>query len=176
MTVWIARKQLRFEQGKESAYGININLTWAEQLSVNVSHTGITPLYRVEVWATANGVQRQLHTVPKFEPGAVLTTFFASATVSEVFVSWNAPHPTGAGLRTEAVRVRYPEGAEKRVEYWKYYLWTRIRLAIRYRLGKKWSNQLAQKQTRFPLGRWKPHQMKISRPGDLTGWPVEYRE
>ncbi|TQE43606.1 hypothetical protein EJK80_06250 [Corynebacterium phoceense] len=171
ITVWLARQQLKTERIKETAYSINVNITQAEHQSLSITHTGITPLHQVEVWATIHGTQRQLHEVPKFEPGDKRITEPIAGHIDEVFVAWFVPNPQGKGLRAEAVRVQYPAHTSKKVDYWQYYWWSHIRLVIRSHLGKKWSS-LSETQTRFPLGRWKPHRHMISRPGDRPGWPT----
>lgn len=171
VTVWLAKKQLQQSQLKDSAYALQIRVDEAEDFSLHVVHTGITPLHRVTVWATFDEKQIPLREALKFELGDELTVSNLSRRPDAVSVFWFAPHPKEPGIRAQAFRVHYQDGKENQAEYWKYYWWSYIRSALRSRLNRSWSLKLEEKKTHFPMGRWSRLPLRVDRPGDKPGWP-----
>lgn len=171
VTVWLARKQIKLEKVKETSYSINIELRQSERLDLLVKHNGISPLHRFSVWIKNGEKHQLLHESPKFESGDLLETLNLSRSPDEVLVTWFVPRRSGKGLQAQALRVRYRLKQRNRVEEWKYYWWTPLRLALRKRLGKSRLSSLEETPTRFPLGRWKSRRPYVERNGDRPGWP-----
>lgn len=175
ITVWLTKKQLQQSRLKDSAYALQIRFDKAEDLSLHVAHTGITPLHRVEVWATFGEKQTLLREALKFELGDELTVPSLSRRPDAVSVFWFAPHPKEPGIRAQAVRVLCQDGQANQAEYWKYYWWSHIRSGFRSHLNRWWSLKLEEKKTRFPMGRWSRLPLRADRPGDRPGWPNRQR-
>ncbi|MER0089708.1 hypothetical protein [Corynebacterium sp. KPL2680] len=171
ITVWLARKQIQLEKIKATSYSIHISLQKAEHLSLFVEHNGISTLHHFSVWLKSGEKHQLQHECPTFEPGVVLETPNLHHYPDEVLVTWFVARRSGKGLQAQAIRVRYQLHQKNRVEEWKYYWWTSIRLAIRKRLSKRWSQKLEETPTKVPTGYWKTRRLDINRPGDRPGWP-----
>lgn len=171
VTVWLAKKQIKLEKVKATSYSINIELRQSEQLDLLVKHNGISTLHRFSVWIRNGEKHQLLHESPKFESGDLLETLNLSRSPDEVLVTWFVPRRSGKGLQAQALRVRYRLKQRNRVEEWKYYWWTPLRLGIRRRLSKRWSKKLEEIPTKAPIGYWKPRRPYVDRPGDRPEWP-----
>nr|WLJ25561.1 MAG: hypothetical protein [Actinobacteria phage HS02] len=171
VTVWLAKKQVNLEKVKETSYSINIELRQAEQLDLLVKHNGISTLHRFSVWIKNGEKHQLLHESPKFKSGDLLETRSLSHYPDEVLVTWFVPRRSGKGLQAQAIRVRYRLNQKNRVEEWKYYWWTPLRLGIRRRLSRWWSQKLEETPTKVPIGYWKARRSYSDRPGDRPGWP-----
>ncbi|ERS41859.1 hypothetical protein HMPREF1287_01182 [Corynebacterium sp. KPL1986] len=171
ITVWLARKQIKLEKVKETSYSISIELRQSEQLDLLVKHNGISPLHRFSVWVKNGEKHQLLHESPKFESGDALEAPGLEQYPDEVLVTWFVPRRSGKGLQSQALRVRYHSGQHNRVEEWKYYWWTPLRLSLRTRL-RRWSYlKLEETPTKAPLGYWKARPHGVDRPGGRPGWP-----
>lgn len=171
ITVWLARKQIKLERIKGTSYSININLRQSEHLDLRVKHNGISTLHRFSVWMKNGEKYQLLHECPKFEAGDLLETRSLSRYPDEVLVTWFVPRHSGKGLQARALRVRYHQHQQNQADEWRYYWWTPARLAVRKRLGKRWSQKLQETPTKAPLGYWKARRLDVARPGDRPGWP-----
>lgn len=173
VTVWLAKKQVNLEKVKETSYSINIELRQSEQLDLLVKHNGISPLHHFSVWIKNGDKHQLLHESSKFESGDLLETPNLSHYPDEVLVTWFVPRRSGKGLQAQAIRVRYGLNQRNRVEEWKYYWWTPLRLGIRRRLSRSWSQKPEETSTKVPIGYWKSRRPYVERNGDRPGWPTQ---